>query len=125
MKARFTEEHYRKYWDEYLKPVIGDDYMNLEKDLSREMDIYEKTLANLPDRESNIAKIRMVKAKEIVEKVTPKLKKTMAIIKRIESGNGSLGYTTYSAERRNMAELVQRFEFNCLQLSDFKKKYLN
>lgn len=125
MKARFDEEHYRRCWEEYLKPVNSDHYMNLERDLSREMEVYEKALAGLPEGEANLAKIRRVKATEIIEKVTPKLKETMATIKRIEAGNGSLGYTTDSAERRNMADLVQRFEFNCLQLADFKKKYLS
>lgn len=125
MTATFSEEYFRNHWEDYLKPVHGNDYMNLEGDIKKKMETYEEALKDFPEeiREKNLAIIRKQKAKAMAETTTAKLKETMAMIKRIKAGKASLGYTTWNQEYSAMRELVDRFEFNCLQLADFRKKY--
>ena len=125
MTSTYTAEYYRSHWEDYMKPVPGNDYINLEGDLKKQMETYEEALKSFPEeiREKNLAIIRKQKAKAMAETTTAKLKETMAMIKRIKAGKASLGYTTWNQEYSAMRELVDRFEFNCLQLADFRKKY--
>jgi hypothetical protein len=118
MKARLSEEYYRKNWDRFIKGSSSQDYMNLEKDLIAKMSIFQE----LPEKAIEI--LTKIKAQEIVDETTKRLYEKMAVIKQIETGNASLGYTTQLQETQARQELVTRFEFNCLQLADFKKKYL-
>ena len=37
MKPLFSEQYYKDHWDEFLKRVPGEDYINLEADLDREL----------------------------------------------------------------------------------------
>jgi hypothetical protein len=92
--------------------------MNLEKDL----EILMKPYADVPQIALDIIKADAVNM--IIESTTKKLVETMQLIKRIENGESCLGYTTQQQENSAMYELVDFFGFNCLQLADFKKKYL-
>lgn len=40
MKPMFSENYYRKYWDRFLQRVPGENYINLEEELSRTMRAY-------------------------------------------------------------------------------------
>lgn len=118
MTARFSEDYYRKYWDRFLVKVPGEDYRNLEAELEREMNVYSDI------HESAVAIIRKMEAKKIADSCEKLVRKEMEICKRLESGKSSFGYTTQSQEIAARGELRKRFEFNCLQLKDFKEKYL-
>ena len=118
MTAQYSEAYYRKYWNEFLKKVPGNDYINLEQELAHEMEIFSE----LPDEALTI--LKSIKAREIAEKCQERLTERMATVKAIENGEANLGYTTQGQEIKARGELVRRFEFNCLQLADFKKKYL-
>ena len=48
----------------------------------------------------------------------------MREVRAVREGRASLGYTTHLQEIRARYEFEARFEFNCLQLADFKKKYI-
>lgn len=117
METRHTEQHYRKYWAEYIKPTNDPHYLNLEAELERKL----KFFADLPEAALSI--LQKQEAKRIAEVTTVLLKKDMEIVKQIDTC--SFGYTTMAQEVTAKREFVERFEFNCLQLADFKKKYLS
>lgn len=118
MKARFSEEYYRTNWDRFIKETNDGDYINLEHKLQYRMSIYK----DLPT--DALEKIEKIEAQKIVDDFTGELKKRMKMINDLESGKSSLGYTTKIQEVHEMGRIRQRFEFNCIQLADFKKKYI-
>ena len=120
MKARTSEEIFIKYWDKYIEESPRGDYMNFEAELAYNMEAYK----NLPIPAEELNKISRYEAQKIVDKRTAELKNTMKLIQDIEAGKASLGYTTYNQDHLAMRELVDRFEFNCFQLSVFKKEHL-
>ena len=115
MKARYSEQYYRENWNSFIKKSSVNDYMNLEDDLQNELKIFDSNIAE---------KVRPIYAKKIHENAIEVLKKRMAMIQRLESGETSLGYTNKSQEVSEMHRIIQRFEFNCIQARDFKEKYL-
>lgn len=117
MKARFSEEYYREFWDEFLKKVPGEDYINLEAELANAMKVY----AGLP--ETALAIICKMEAGKIAEHCMELVKKQMRRIADIDAGRASFGCTTQRQEIQLRGEFRKRFEFNCLQLKDFKAKY--
>ena len=117
MKNHYSEEYYRTNWERFLKKVPGKHYVNMEQDLNQ----YMKAFSNLPD--DAIEVIRNVKAKDLAETMLKLVIEEMKTIKDIESGISSFGFTTRSQEISYTHDFIQRFEFNCIQLSDFKKKY--
>lgn len=119
MKATFSEEHYRRNWDRFLEKVPGEHYINLEEALEREMTVYKG--AELT--EEAIQVIAKLEAQKLADKCLALVMKEMKTVKDLRAGRASLGYTTERQEYKARAELVERFEFNCLQLRDFKAKY--
>lgn len=117
MKSTFSEQYYRMNWEKFIKPIPGEHYINLEYDLKHALEIY----VGLPTEAIEI--LKKIEAKKIVDKCTEQLKKNMEVVKKLKAGKTSLGYTTQTQEIHAAHELVTRFEFNCLQLADFKKKY--
>lgn len=115
MKAVHSEKYYRDNYENFIKKTNDNDYMNLESELECELSIFD---ANV------IEKIRPIYAQKIYNKASKTLKERMTTIQDLQSGKSSLGYTTQNQEIHKMNRIVQRFEFNCLQLADFKKKYL-
>ena len=119
MKAQYTEDYYRANWDRFIKEVPGEHYINLEQDLENSLSIY-KDVELLADA---LEILRKTEAKKIVQKCKELVYKEMALLKNLDAGKASLGYTTEIQEIRARTELRQRFEFNCYQLAQFKKKY--
>ena len=121
MKPLYKEAYYRKYWDEYLKPdnSIGKHYINLEGDLAGLLDMYREY--GVP--EEAIIAIKKTKAQELADACKAVVHEELGVLKRILSGESSFGYTSEFQEVRARAEYRERFDFNCLQLADFKKKY--
>jgi len=120
MKSTLSEKYYRDHWNEFMKPVNkGYDYMNLEKDLEERMKIYD----GVGLTEEAIEKIRLIEAERIADTCKKNLYKTMNMIQKINRGEVGLGYTTQFQETQERHRLITRFEFNCLQYADFKKKY--
>ena len=121
MKPLFSEEYYVRNWDRFIAWVPGDNYIDLEKELEREM----KTIRECGLSDSDICKVRRVFADKIAEKCKKIVMKEIETLKGIEAGRISFGYTTESQEIAARKEFRTRFDFNCLQLKYFKKKYLN
>ena len=119
MKAHLSGEYYQMYWDKFMQRVPGDQYMNLEADLALEIKPYQA--AGIPA--DALAVIEGMVAAQIIDRADRKCHEQMATIKRIESGEASFGHVNRSQEIRARAEFRQRFEFNCYQLSVFRKKY--
>lgn len=119
MKAVHSREYYLNNWDHFIQRVPGDNYFNLEAELEMKMEVYKD--AGIPEEALKV--ITGIEAKKISDKGFAKVREMMAIIKRIEAGKASFGYTTEQQEYSARAEFRQRFEFNCLQLSIFCEKY--
>ena len=117
MKTLHSEEFYKENWDRFIKEVPGADYINLEKELARELAMF----AELPAAALNILKTQ--KAQEIAKRCLTLVKNEMAVVQGLERGEVSFGYTTQGQEIRARREFVTRFEFNCLQLKVFKTKH--
>lgn len=119
MKSLFSEEYYLAHWDEYLKPVPGEHYRNLEGSLQRELKCYKD--ADLPEEAMKV--VETMEAKRIADECHDLVMSELNTIKKLEAGTTSLGYTTQSQEIHARAELRKRFDFNCLQLREFKKAH--
>ena len=117
MKSLHSEEFYKENWDRFIKEVPGVDYINLEKELARELAIF----AELPAEALEILKAQ--KAQEIAKRCLTLVKAEMVTAQGIDRGEVSFGYTTMGQEVRARREFRTRFEFNCLQLKVFKEKY--
>lgn len=119
MEALFSREYYEENWDRFLEPVCNEHYINLEEDLSKEMNVYESL--NLGKKEIEI--IRTFEAKKIADKCRVMVLEDRDVVKRIESGKASFGMTTERQEIEARGRFRKRFEFNCLQLRVFRDKY--
>ena len=121
MKARYSEKYYRDNWDRFM----NSSRMNFEKDLEHYMSGVSEGLAELPEEvaEQALSVIRKEYARKIIANAKDRLLEEQKMICRIERGESSLGYISKTQEIQEMAKLVMMFEFNCLQLRDFTKKY--
>lgn len=119
MKAQYSEEYYRKNWERFMRPVPGNHYINLEAELERRMQVYEGI--GLPEAMMSI--LRKGEAQKVADACKALVTKELELVKGLENGTASLGYTTQGQEIKARGELRTRFEFNCLQYADFKKKY--
>ena len=119
MKAIFSEQYWYEKWDEMLVPAPGEDYINLEAKMDREV----APLDGLGITEAQMWKIRCEYAKPIAAEATALVRKELKTLKDIDSGRAQWGYTTALQEIHHDYEFRQRFEFNCIQLRDFKRKY--
>ena len=119
MKALFSEEYYRKYWKSFLVPVPGEDFVDLESELGAAMKVYKESGIS----ESALAVVEKMEAKKIAEKCNQLVHKELKTLNEIMSGKASFGMTTQLQETQKRGEFRRRFEFNCLQLSDFRKNH--
>lgn len=119
MKALFSREYYAKNWDRFIRPVPGENYINLSEELSRAMKIYEGAELN----GQALWIIERIEARKIIDRAEALVRRQMAVLQRLEAGESSLGYTTQAQEIHARGELRTRFEFNCYQLSLFREKY--
>lgn len=123
MKALHSKEYYRSIWNEMLATARGEHGVNLEKELSDKLKSYEETFKEIP-KDAAAQALELIKAqvvKQIIEATTKLVLEEMAVIENIEAGKASFGYTTDSQENEARYNYRIRFEFNCLQLADFKK----
>ena len=119
MKPLFSEEYYRQYWDRFMEPTIGEHYMNLEGDLEKEMRVYVEI--GLPNEA--VMKIKQMKAEEIAKRCYDAIIEDKPIVQEIINKSANFGYTTQRQESNAQYRFRTRFDFNCLQLRDFKVKY--
>lgn len=119
MKALFTEDYYRNNWDKFLQRVPGEDYINLEGELNYTMGQWAATGMV----EAALPIIKKMEAKNLVERCLKLVKKEMETIKQLERGTVSFGMINKKQEIQARADFRKRFEFNCLQLADFRKAY--
>ena len=123
MKALFTETYYREHWEQFLEDahrfLTTKHAVDLEGDLAAYMKTYEA--AGLPAPVLEL--LRQQEAQCLADKMAALVHEEMRVIREVEASRASFGYTTYSQEYRKRFEYRTRFEFNCLQLADFRKKY--
>lgn len=119
MKSLFSEQYYKDHWDEFLKRVPGDDYINLEADLDRELAVLRE--AGLT--EEHIKMVEHIYAKPIADKCHTLVLKELKTLKAVMAGEAAWGYTTKRQDIEAEYRFRTRFDFNCLQLREFKKKY--
>lgn len=115
MKTNFTKEFYEEHFDRFIK----ESKMNLEEELQIKTDF----LNGIDIPEDSVKKIKTTYAKEIAKKTEEELKKRMAIIRDIESGKASLGYSDLHQSAVETSRYIRIFEFDCYQLSKFKKDH--
>lgn len=119
MKPLFSEEYYRNNWYKFIQRVPGENYIDLEGDLARVMRQYIEN--GMPKEALPI--VERMEAEKLVERCLKLVKKEMVTVKQVESGNASFGMTTKLQEIQARADFRKRFEFNCLQLADFRKAH--
>ena len=115
MKAVHGEEYFRKNMD-----VLMEKYRK-HADLEKELRVMMMGLEELPEQALEV--VRKMYAQQIADNCKANLLKTKKTIIDIKAGRASLGYTTLNQEISAMHDLVEGFEFTCLCLADFKKKY--
>lgn len=91
--------------------------------MNRVMDRY-KTV-DLPEDvlEKALNVVIQIEAEKIAKSAKDLVMEEMAMLKRLEAGQSSFGMISERQEVAARSVLRQRFEFNCLQLADFRKKY--
>lgn len=115
----FSEKYYRDNWNKFK----NESHMNLEEELEHRTRIY-KSIDIPEDAKRQVLDIMSKKyAEEIIAKAEAELQETADMINRIENGEATLGYTTQTQENRAMYRLVTHYEFNCIQLADFKREH--
>ena len=119
IKMLFSEKYYRDNWNRFK----SESHMNLEEELEHRTRIY-KTIDIPEDAKQQVLDIMSKKyAEEIIAKAEAELQETADMINRIENGEATLGYTTQTQENRAMYRLVTQYEFNCIQLDDFRREH--
>ena len=119
MKPVFSEEYYRTHWDKFLKRVPGNDYINLEGELAKVMKSYKE--AGMPMEAMQV--VEKIEAEKLSVRCKELVMKEMEVVKRINAGKASFGMTTQRQEIEQRGNYIRRFEFNCLQLADFRKNH--
>lgn len=119
MKPLFSEQYYKDHWNEFLKRVPGDDYINLEGELEQEMAVLRE--AGLTEEQLKL--VEPIYAKPIADKCHALVMKELKTMKGLMNGGTTLGYTTEQQEIHARATFHKRFDFNCLQLREFKKNH--
>lgn len=118
-RTLYSEEYYRKYWDSFMKKVPGDTYINMEADLKLLMRAYDG--ADIPEEALKV--IKSMEAQKVLKYAKDIILKQRDMITKLLSGEASLGMISKSQEIHRIHEIRTRFEFNCLQMADFKRKY--
>jgi len=125
MKAVHTREYWASRWDEMIRKISDNQYMNLEAELAKKMECIDEGLkaAEASITAEQYEAIKRIQAQPIIEKATAKCREQMAMIKRIDRGESSLGGGNKAQRIRIEADARARFEFNCYQLAVFREKY--
>jgi hypothetical protein len=118
MKPTFTMEYWEGKRDEMLAKKYDKYYMDLEHDLDYIVGAVKDIVP-----EDVYMKMRKAYAPQVSTKGEELCRKMMRIVKDYKAGRCCFGYTTQRQEIEAWYEFQQRFEFNCYQLSAFRKKY--
>lgn len=112
-----TEEYYMKRWDEFLnnRPDasahwIASCYMNLEENLEK----YVSTMHGVLTPEQ-LEFVKRSFAPEVAAKAYAQLKENQKTVRQVINGEAHIDM--------EFNQYRERFEFNCIQLREFKKKY--
>lgn len=118
-KTLYMESYYRKCWNRLFEKYRN--HMDLEKDL----DWFTPTFEELPEDLREQAKMvaRKIGAVKVADRAKERLLKDMRMIQKIRDGKASLGYTSEKQRVERWHMMQERFEFECLQLKEFKEKY--
>lgn len=119
MKAVLSAEYYESHKERFLEWVPGNDYINLDAELGKAMKPFE----SIGLEDYTIEVIRKMEAQKIAEKCLKLVTKEMQTVKGIEAGTVSFGYSTSRQEIEARSDFRKRFEFNCWQLADFRKRH--
>ena len=119
MKPLFSEQYYMDHWDEFLKHVPGDDYINLEGELEREM----RVLREVGLTDDQLKLVEPIYAKPIADRCHTLVLKELKTMKAVLVCEADFGYTTEHQNIEAQYRFRTRFEFNCLQLREFKKNH--
>ena len=119
MKARFSEKYWYDKWEQMLIPVPDENYINLEQMLEDEIKVFK----NIEISKDQMELIKQMYAKHIAVKATALVHRELKILKDIDSGKAQWGFTNRTQDINYDYNYRQRFEFNCIQLRDFKRKY--
>lgn len=118
MKPLFSEQYYKDHWDKFLERVPGDDYINLEGELEKALAVFKGILTD-----EQIKAVEPIYAKPIAEKGHTLVLKELKTMKEVLAGEAGFGYTTKRQEIDAQYRFRTRFDFNCLQLREFKKNH--
>lgn len=121
MKATHSEEFFRMYQDELFKKYRKD--CDFEYDLKVLLMGIDFSALPKESREKAESIYIQMQAKKVYDTAKATLMKKMKTIKDIKAGRASLGYTTRTQEISEWHDLNEGFEFSCLMLADFRKKY--
>lgn len=119
MKSLFSEQYYKDHWDEFLKCVPGDDYVNLEAELEEKM----KVLREAGLTKEQLKAVETIYSKPIADRCHSLVLKELKTLKAAMAGEISWGFTTKRQDVEAEYNFRTRFEFNCLQLREFKKNH--
>ena len=121
MKAKLSEEFYRKNQDRFFEKYQKD----CDFEYHLKIRLMRRDFSIIPEeiREQAKAIITKTFAKEVYDASREELVKKMQMIKEVEAGKAGLGYTNTAQKYQAMHDLREGFEFSCLMLADFKKKY--
>lgn len=114
-----SEKYYYANWDKFLEETPLEHCRNLEKELTRAMEVYKRN--GLPAE--LLQSVQAVEAHRIAESCEKMVREQLPTVKKIIEGTAAFGYTTKRQEIEARYHFRQRFDFNCLQLRDFKAKY--
>lgn len=114
MKATHSEEFYREQMERMMSRY------GKQADLERELSLLINGL-ELPEQALEV--VKRIYAQKVADACKKSLIEKMKTIKDIQSGRASLGYISQRQEVEEEYKLIEGFEFTCLCLADFKKKY--
>ena len=117
MKAMHTEGFYKDNWERLIARTNSPHYFNFEAELE---EAAKPLKGILPEGMLMAAKKAL--AGNVLAEGMKIIREDMRMIKDLESGRSSLGYTTARQEISARHELRGRFEFNCLQARYFREK---
>lgn len=113
-----SEKWLRDNWDRLIVQPHDDYHVNLECDLDWQM----LPIAGMLTEEQR-EMVRKAYAPKIAKVAEGKLTKMREMLERLDNGESSLGYITWSQEWSARSEPQDRYEFNVFQLKAFKEKY--
>lgn len=92
-------------------------FINPGKALANKM----KLMQGVKLTESDLKKVEVIFAKQVIDELTDRAKAKMQEVKRIQQNPSCLGYTTQTQDISNAHEIVEQFEFECYLISELKE----